>query len=136
MPRGNPNWKKGMASPNAKGRPASLALVHIDKALAAHGRDWEYIFSLILECATGVQADGTPSITFAMANARDKLRALELVIDRRFGKPKESIDVTTTEHRPNPKKLDLAGLSDAQVHELNDLADRLVDDAELVEDDE
>ena len=95
--KGNPAWQKGMASPNAGGRPAVIR----DLREAAQGYSEE-----ALETLASVMRDQASPPAAKVAAARE-------LLDRGFGKAMQALDVSS--------KVDM-GATAAQV--LMDLANR------------
>ena len=77
--RGNPAWQKGMASPNAGGRPAVIR----DLREAAQGYSAE-----ALETLASVMRDQASPPAATVAAARE-------LLDRGFGKAVQALDVNT-----------------------------------------
>jgi len=80
-PNGNPNWRKGMSSPNPKGRPKGAK----DKSLAWH----EAMKGVITD--DDVRAVGKQLVKAARAGETWAVREF---FDRHFGKPFQALDVT------------------------------------------
>ncbi len=77
MVRGNPNWRKGGASPNPGGRPATLS----DLKEAARGYSGEALLTL-----AKIMRDPEAPHSARVGAAREML-------DRGFGKPMQAVDV-------------------------------------------
>jgi len=93
---GNPNWKPGQKAPGSK---------QFEKGKSGNpaGRPKLPDLKEIMDKVLGEEKDGITALELIMKQVRAKaakgdIRATELLLDRGFGKPKQSLDVGINEN--------------------------------------
>jgi hypothetical protein len=137
LPRGH-RWQPGQSG-NPKGRaPGSgkSAETIIRSTVESIGGGYAELAELMIECARGKAKDDSPSVMFALATVNDRRAAIEWLWNRGYGKPRETIDMTT-EHI-GEVTVPARELTDAELATLRVIHERLAleappEDAEIVE---
>lgn len=94
-PTGNPNWRKGMPSPNPSGRTKGLNRI-IDEVIGEDG--FAKAMQVLADIAYGKLAPA--------CRMPDRLKAIEMIFDRKFGKPVQAVkDVSTLPDSPTNSRL-------------------------------
>jgi len=107
---GNPNWKKGMSSPNPNGRPAGTGLA----ALARKIRDATGCGDELLEFYLSVFR-GAEDKLGKIPDYKLRMEAATWLANRLWGKEVTPIDLTTSEGGPRRPKIDFTALTEAEL---------------------
>lgn len=111
---GNPNWKAGGPSPNPSGRSKAVrdASARFAQRILESTDGGEELLRGLLELLRAK--------CFSSSDHARRLRVIELLLERAYGRSLERVDITTsTAERP-----DLSGLSNAALAEIDAVMQR------------